>query len=348
MDSGSASPKRTEISSLGEFGLIDRLTNGIELKNQSSLYGAGDDAAVISAGDGMVKVVTTDLLLEGIHFDLMYHPLQHLGFKAIAVNVSDIYAMNATPEQVIVGLGLSNRFSVEAVEEIYAGMLAACEKYGVDLVGGDTNSSNKGLVISITAIGTARQEDVVYRHGAKPGDVLMVSGDLGAAYLGLQILEREKKLFLENPEIQPDLENESYLVGRQLLPKARKDIHELLEELSIRPTSMIDISDGLSSDLLHICHRSGVGCRVREEAIPIAEEARNRALQFNLVPSTCALNGGEDYELLFTVRPEDAQKLSQFPDVTVIGDITLAKDGRVLVTRSGQVHELIAQGWQHI
>ena len=348
MDSGSASPKRTEISSLGEFGLIDRLTSGIELKNQSSLYGAGDDAAVISAGDGMVKVVTTDLLLEGIHFDLMYHPLQHLGFKAIAVNVSDIYAMNATPEQVIVGLGLSNRFSVEAVEEIYAGMLAACEKYGVDLVGGDTNSSNKGLVISITAIGTARQEDVVYRHGAKPGDVLMVSGDLGAAYLGLQILEREKKLFLENPEIQPDLENESYLVGRQLLPKARKDIHELLEELSIRPTSMIDISDGLSSDLLHICHRSGVGCRVREEAIPIAEEARNRALQFNLVPSTCALNGGEDYELLFTVRPEDAQKLSQFPDVTVIGDITLAKDGRVLVTRSGQVHELIAQGWQHI
>lgn len=348
MDSGSASPKRTEISSLGEFGLIDRLTSGIELKNQSSLYGAGDDAAVISAGDGKVKVVTTDLLLEGIHFDLMYHPLQHLGFKAIAVNVSDIYAMNATPEQVIVGLGLSNRFSVEAVEEIYAGMMAACEKYGVDLVGGDTNASHKGLIISITAIGTAREEDIVYRHGAQPGDVLMVSGDLGAAYLGLQILEREKKLFLENPEIQPDLENESYLVGRQLLPKARRDIHELLEELSIRPTSMIDISDGLSSDLLHICHRSGVGCRVREEAIPIAEEARNRALQFNLVPSTCALNGGEDYELLFTVRPEDAQKLSQFPDITAIGDITLAKDGRVLVTRSGQVHELIAQGWQHI
>lgn len=340
-------PKRTEIGELGEFGLIDHLTKNVTLRNRSSLKGIGDDAAVIDCGDGKVKVLTQDLLVEGVHFDLMYHPLQHLGYKAVVVNLSDIYAMNAWPEQITVGLGISNRFSVEALEELYEGMLAACEKFGVDMVGGDTTSSQKGLIISISALGQARTEEVVYRDTAQLGDVIAVSGDLGAAYLGLQMLEREKQVYMENPAVQPNLEKETYIVGRQLLPQPRRDIIELLEELKVKPTAMIDISDGLSSDLLHICNRSGVGCRIYEERIPIAEETRDRAMKFNIAPATCALNGGEDYELLFTVSPRDAEKLAGSIDLTIIGECTKPSEGFKFITPSGQVHELVAQGWQH-
>lgn len=339
---------RTEISQLGEFGLIEHLTRDIQLRNPSSRYGVGDDAAVIDAGNGTVKLITTDMLLEGIHFDLSYHPLRHLGYKAIVVNLSDIYAMNGTPEQVTVSLGLSNRFSVEALEELYAGIEAACEKYAVDLVGGDTNASQSGLVISVTAVGTAKAEDVVYRHTARHGDLVVVSGDLGAAYLGLQLLEREKKLFREDPTLQPNLEDEKYIVGRQLLPEARRDIIELLDEVKVRPTAMIDISDGLSSDLMHICTRSAVGCRVYEQEIPVAEETRARALKFNMPPSTAALNGGEDYELLFTIDPTDRDRIASSVDLTVIGEIVRPKDGHKLITRSGQAHPLVAQGWKHL
>lgn len=340
-------PKRTEISELGEFGLINHLTKNVTLKNRSSLTGVGDDAAVIACSEEQVKVLTQDLLVEGVHFDLMYHPLRHLGYKAVAVNLSDIYAMNAWPEQITVGLGISNRFSVEALEELYDGILAACEKYGVDLVGGDTTSSQKGLIISISALGYAKPADIVYRHTAQAGDLIAVSGDLGGAYLGLQMLEREKQVYLENPEIKPNLEQENYIVGRQLLPHPRRDVVELLEEMNIKPTAMIDISDGLSSDLLHICNRSGVGCRIYEEKLPIAEETRQRAMKFKIAPSTCALNGGEDYELLFTLSPADAEKLSGSLDITILGECTKAKDGFRFITQGGQVHDLIAQGWQH-
>lgn len=342
-----SSPKRTEISELGEFGLIEYLTKNAVLKNRSSIKGVGDDGAVIDCDGGKVKVLTQDMLIEGIHFDLMYHPLHHLGYKAVVVNLSDIYAMNAWPEQITVGLGISNRFSVEALEQLYSGMLAACEKYGVDLVGGDTTSSGKGLIISIAAVGKAKKEEIVYRNTAQPGDAIVVSGDLGGAYLGLQILEREKQLYLENPKVQPDLEDENYIVGRFLLPHARRDVVEMLEELHIKPTAMIDISDGLSSDLLHICHQSGVGCRLREADIPVAEETRDRAIKFKIAPTTCALNGGEDYELLFTLKPEDVEKIKGAIDLTVIGECALPKEGCNLVTTSGQVHELVAQGWQH-
>lgn len=340
-------PKRTEIGELGEFGLIDHLTKNITLRNRSSLKGVGDDAAVIDCGEGQVKVLTQDLLVEGVHFDLMYHPLQHLGYKAVVVNLSDIYAMNAWPEQITVGLGISNRFSVEALEQLYEGMLAACEKFDVDLVGGDTTSSQKGLIISISALGFAKKDDIVYRDAAKVGDLIVVSGDLGGAYLGLQLLEREKQVYLENPDIQPNLEKENYIVGRQLLPQPRRDVVELLEEMKVRPTAMIDISDGLSSDLLHICNRSGVGCRVYEDKLPIAEETRDRAMKFKIAPSTCALNGGEDYELLFTISPEDAEKLKGAIDLSIIGECTKPKDGFKFITPSGQVHDLVAQGWQH-
>lgn len=346
--SSDKAPPRTEISELGEFGLIDRLTRNVVLKNKTSLKGVGDDAAVIDIGEGRVQLITSDLLIEGIHFDLSYHPLPHLGYKSVIVNLSDIYAMNGIPEQITVNMGISNRFSVEAVEAIYEGILTACDKYQVDLVGGDTSSSPKGLVISITAIGSAKEKDVVFRNSAKEGDLIAVSGDLGAAYMGLQLLEREKQLFLENPEVQPDLEGEQYIVGRQLMPEARKDILEMLEELKIKPSAMIDISDGLSSDILHLCQQSGVGCRLYEEHIPVAEETKLRASKFQMASLTAALNGGEDYELLFTVPAEHKEKLEGFGQISLIGYITKPKDGFKVVTTSGQVMELEAQGWKHM
>lgn len=341
-------PSRTEIGELGEFGLIERLTRNIELKQKSSIKGVGDDAAVIDIGNGMVELVTTDLLMEGIHFDLSYHPLRHLGYKAVVVNLSDIYAMNGTPHQITASMGISNRFSVEALEAVYEGMLTACENYQVDLVGGDISSSQTGLVISITALGTARKEDVVYRNTAKEGNLIAVSGDLGAAYMGLQLLEREKQLYLENPQVQPDLEGEDYIVGRQLMPDPRADVIELLEELKIKPTAMIDISDGLSSDLLHICNQSGVGCRIYEEHLPIDDRTKLRAAKFQMASLTAALNGGEDYELLFTVPAEFKEKLESYGQISLIGYLTKPKDGFKVITTSGQSIELEAQGWQHV
>ncbi|MEP7128104.1 MAG: thiamine-phosphate kinase [Chitinophagales bacterium] len=339
------SEERTEIGELGEFGLIRYLTKNIELANESSKVGVGDDAAVIEFESGKQTVVTTDLLIEGIHFDLMYVPIKHLGYKSVIVNLSDIYAMNATPKQITVSLAISNRFSLEAVNDLYEGIYFACEKYGVDLVGGDTTSSLKGLVISITAIGEINADDVVLRSGASENDLLCVTGDLGAAYVGLQLLEREKRVYLESPEVKPDLENQTYIVGRQLKPEARKDIIELFQSLEIKPTSMIDISDGLSSEILHLCESSEVGCILYEEKIPIAEETYNMALKFNLDPTTCALSGGEDYELLFTIAPTDFEKVKNNPDISVIGHITSKDKGAVLITKGNNVHPLTAQGW---
>lgn len=336
---------RTEISELGEFGLINYLTKNIELLNESSKTGVGDDAAVIAFDEGKQTVLTTDLLIEGIHFDLMYVPMKHLGYKSIVVNLSDVYAMNAVPAQVLVSIALSNRFSLEAVHELYEGIYAACKKYNVDLVGGDTTSSQKGLIISVTAIGEADEEQVVFRSGAAENDLLCVTGDLGGAYLGLQLLEREKRLFLENPEVKPDLENQAYLVGRQLKPEARKDIIEQFENLKLKPTSMIDISDGLSSEILHLCKASDLGCALYENKIPISEEAYNMALKFNLDPTTCALSGGEDYELLFTVAQADFEKIKNNPDITIIGHMTAKEKGAVLITKGDHIHPLTAQGW---
>jgi len=336
---------RTEITDLGEFGLIQHLTKNIQVKNKTTLKGVGDDAAVIRKDNKEVYVVTTDLLIEGIHFDMMYHPMQHLGYKSVMVNLSDICAMNATPSQITVSLAISNRFSLESMEELYEGIIAACEKYNVDLIGGDTTSSQKGLIISITAIGIAEEKNLTYRDTAKIGDLICVSGDLGAAYIGLQILEREKQIFLENPDIQPDLEEEKYVVGRQLMPEARLDIIDILEDLRIQPTAMIDISDGLSSDLLHICTSSGAGCRIYEEKIPIAQETRDRAMKFNLAPITTALNGGEDYELLFTIDPANLDKIQHHTDFSIIGHLTKPDDGFKLITVSGNHVDLKAQGW---
>jgi thiamine-monophosphate kinase len=338
-------PKRTEIKELGEFGLIKHLTHNIRLQNTSSKLGVGDDAAVIQFDNGMQTVVTSDMLVEGIHFDLMYVPLKHLGYKSVVVNLSDVCAMNATPRQVVVSLAVSNRFSVEALDEFYEGIYAACNKYGVDLVGGDTSSSNKGFIICVTAIGEVKEDEVVRRSGAAEHDLLCVSGDLGGAFLGLQLLEREKRIYLSNPEIQPDLEGQSYIVGRQLKPEARKDIIELFRSLDLKPTSMIDVSDGLSSEILHLCEQSNLGCRLYEDKIPIAEEAYNMALKFHLDPTTCALNGGEDYELLFTIRQSDYEKVKDNPDVTVIGSMTAKDKGAVLITKSNNIFPLTAQGW---
>ncbi len=337
-------PKRTEIGALGEFGLIRLLTNNIQLQQESSIKGIGDDAAVVNHG-GKHTVVTTDMLAEGIHFDLMYTPLKHLGYKAIVVNLSDVYAMNAKPTQVTVSLAISNRFSVEALEELYEGIKLACQKYGVDLIGGDTTSSMSGLVISVTALGVAEKEELVYRNGAQVGDAICVSGDLGAAYLGLQILEREKRIFLEHPDVQPELEDQPYLLGRQLKPEPRRDIVELLKENGIKPTSMIDISDGLSSEILHICTQSGTGAKIYEDQVPISEDAYNLAIKFNIDPITCALNGGEDYELLFTIKNEDLKKLSGEWNISVVGRIADKKEGVTLTTKGGNVHPISAQGW---
>lgn len=338
--------KFTQVGALGEFGLIQRLTKNIQLQNPSSFKGVGDDAAVISATKKVL--ISTDLLLEGIHFDLIYCPLKHLGFKCISVNVSDIYAMNAQPEQVTVSLGISQKFSVEMIEELYAGIYAACEFYGVDLVGGDTTASINGLQISVTAIGQADENDISYRNGAKEGDFICVSGNLGAAFVGLQLLEREKHVFLTEKGVTPDLENQAYVVGRQLKPYARKDVFENLQKLGLKPTSMIDISDGLSSELTHICSRSGVGCLVEEEFIPIHEETYNLALKFHTDPIVCACNGGEDYELLFTINPKDEKLLELIPDVNVIGKITSKNEGLKLISKQGNKYDLLSQGWVHL
>jgi thiamine-monophosphate kinase len=335
---------RTEISSLGEFGLIDHLTKNIEIKNASSILGVGDDAAVIDHF-GKQTVLTTDLLIENIHFDLVYTPLLHLGYKSVIANLSDIYAMNATPTQLLVSLGFSNRFSLEALDEFYEGVYAACEKYGVDIVGGDTSSSQKGFIISITAIGEVSPDKFVQRSTARKGDLLCCSGDLGAAYLGLIFLEREKKIFLENPDIKPDLEGEKYVIGRILKPEASKRTIEFFEKEEITPTSMIDISDGLSSEILHICKQSNVGCLLYEEKIPIADETRNAAYKFELDPTACALSGGEDYELLFTIRPEDYDKLVLNENISVIGYMTDPEEGNKILTKGGNKFDITAQGW---
>ena len=336
----------TTIDQLGEFGLIDHLTRRFKLTNPTSAKGIGDDAAVIRP-TGKQIIVSTDLLVEGVHFDLMYTPLRHLGYKSIVVNLSDIYAMNATPKQVTVSIAMSSRFTVEAVDELYEGIYHACQHYGVDLIGGDTTSSLKGLVISVTAIGEADEDKIVYRDGAKVGDLVCVTGDLGAAFLGLQILEREKRLFLENPDIQPDLDDQKYLVGRQLKPEARREIIEYFDEIGLKPSSMMDLSDGLSSDMLHICRQSSVGCELHESRIPISEDAYDQALKFNMDPITCALTGGEDYELLFTIASEDETKVSSHPNISVIGQITAREEGCILLTKGGNKHNLTAQGWKH-
>jgi thiamine-monophosphate kinase len=335
---------RTEISSLGEFGLIDHLTKNIEFQNASSIVGVGDDAAIID-NFGKQTVVTTDMLIEGIHFDLMYTPLRHLGYKSVIVNLSDIYAMNAIPTQITVSIGISNRFGLEALDEFYEGIYAACKNYGVDLVGGDTCSSQKGFVISVTAIGEVAPGKFVRRNTAKKGDLLCCSGDLGGAYIGLLFLEREKKIYLESPRVQPDLEGESYVIGRLLKPEARKDIIEFFEQNTISPTSMIDISDGLSSEILHICRESKLGCVLHEEKIPIAEEMRRAAFKFEIDPTACALSGGEDYELLFTVSQSDYEKLVLSEQISVIGYMTDPEDGARIITKGGSTHAITAQGW---
>jgi thiamine-monophosphate kinase len=337
---------RTEIASLGEFGLIDHLTKNNETKQSSTILSIGDDAAVIDHG-GMQTVVSTDLLVEGIHFDLGYTPLKHLGYKSVVVNLSDIYAMNATPTQIVLSIAISNKFSVEALDEFYDGVYTACENYNVDLVGGDTTSSQRGFVISITAIGEVAQNKFVKRDGAKVNDLICVSGDLGGAFLGLTILEREKKIF-EETGAQPDLENQTYIVGRMLKPEARKDVIEYFEKHQIMPTSMMDISDGLSSELLHICKQSNVGCVIHEDKIPFNEDMKAFAYKLELDPTACALSGGEDYELLFTVSQADYEKINENNGLSVIGYITDASEGKNIITRGGNKHELVAQGWNHL
>ena len=336
--------ERTEINTLGEFGLIEHLTKNIELQNASSVLGVGDDAAVIDHF-GKQTVITTDLLVEGVHFDLSYMPLKHLGYKAVAVNASDICAMNATPKQITVGLAVSNRFSVEALEELYAGIRTACTDYNIDLIGGDTTSSQSGLMISITAIGTAAQEAICYRSGAKEYDLLVVSGDLGGAYMGLQVLEREKEVFKTNPNIQPDLDGHDYILQRQLKPQARLDVVKFLKDLGVKPTSMIDVSDGLASEVLHLCKQSNLGCRVYEEKLPIHDDARMAAFKFGLDPTVCALNGGEDYELIFTLKQEDYDKITLNEEISVIGYMADIEEGCKFLTKGGNTHPITAQGW---
>ena len=338
---------RTEISTLGEFGLINHLTQDITLKNQSTLKGVGDDAAVLEYADKQV-LVTTDLLLEGVHFDLTYVPLKHLGYKSAVVNFSDIYAMNGQPKQITVSLGISKRFSIEDLEELYSGIRLACDVYGVDLIGGDTSASLTGLSISITCIGEGEKGKIVYRNGAKETDLICVSGDLGAAYMGLQLLEREKKVFQGEKDFTPDFSGKEYLLERQLKPEARKDVIEMLRNNGILPTAMMDISDGLSSELLHISKQSHVGCRIYEERIPIDYQTAVMAEQFNMNLVTAALNGGEDYELLFTVPLTEHDKIDAMPSVKVIGYVTKAELGNYLVGRDGGEIELKAQGWNSL
>lgn len=335
---------KTGLETLGEFGLIDKLTNGFEIQNESSKKGIGDDAAVMNYGDRDV-LVSTDMLLEGIHFDLTYMPIKHLGYKAAVVNFSDIYAMNGKPEQLTIGLACSNRFPVEALEQLYEGIAMACKNYGVDLVGGDTTSSRAGLVLSLTVLGSVEKGKAIGRDGAKKGDLLVVSGDLGGAYVGLQLLEREKSVFMDHPDAQPDLEGNDYILERQLKPEARRDVVELLSEMGVTPTSMIDVSDGLSSEIMHLCKNSSVGCALYEEKIPIDPTTYNMAREFALDPTVCALSGGEDYELLFTIKQEDFEKVKGNMLVSIIGHMTDADEGIRMIDKSGGVHELKAQGW---
>jgi thiamine-monophosphate kinase len=335
--------KRTEIGKIGEFGLIERLTKNIVLQQASSIKGIGDDAAVLQYQNE--QVVTTDLLIEDIHFDLVYTPLKHLGYKAVVVNLSDVYAMNAIPKQILVSFAISNRFSVEAMEEIYTGINLACERYQIDIVGGDTTASTKGLIISITAFGEQHAEKIVYRNTAKEGDLLCVSGDLGAAYIGLKMLQREKQVFLNAPDANIELDKHTYIVERQLKPEARKDIIQFFEQEKLVPTSMIDISDGLSSEILHLCKQSNVGCLLEEANIPIANETYDTALELSIDPITCALSGGEDYELLFTINAKDKAIIDKNNDIAIIGEIVDANLGIRLHTKGDNYHDLIALGW---
>jgi thiamine-monophosphate kinase len=337
-------PQRTSLSQLGEFGLISHLTKNFDVKQSSTLKSIGDDGAVLDF-KGKKTVVSTDLLIEGVHFDLSYMPLKHLGYKAVVVNLSDIAAMNAKPTQITVSIAVSNRFPLEALEELFEGIAMAAKIYKVDVVGGDTTSSQKGLIISITAIGEANGEEIVYRNGAKNGDLLVVTGDLGSAYMGLQVLEREKQVFQVNPNNQPDLDAYTYLIERQLKPEARTDIRELLEKLEVKPTSMIDISDGLSSEIIHICKQSNVGCNLYEEKIPVDPQFINVCEEFNIDSTTVAINGGEDYELLFTIALEDFDKIKANPNFTVIGHMTQESEGIHLITRANTKIPLKARGW---
>lgn len=337
-------PPRTSIAQLGEFGLIDHLTKKFEVKNPATLKGIGDDAAVLDFGNKKV-VVSTDLLIEGVHFDLAYMPLKHLGYKAVVANLSDICAMNAKPTQITVSVAVSSRFPLEALEELFDGIAIASEVYQVEVIGGDTTSSQKGLIISITALGEANIEDIVYRDGAKENDLIVVTGDIGAAYMGLQVLEREKQVFQVNPNSQPDLESYTYLIERQLKPEARTDIRELLEKLEVKPTSMIDISDGLSSEIMHICKQSNRGCSIYEEKLPLDPQLISVCEEFNIDSTTVAINGGEDYELLFTIALEDFDKIKANPNLTVIGHINKETEGMHLITRANQKIELKARGW---
>ena len=336
--------QRTQLSDLGEFGLIDHLTKNFEIKQTSTVKGIGDDAAVLNFENKKV-VVTTDLLVEGVHFDLSYVPLKHLGYKAVMVNLSDVYAMNAKATQVTVSIAVSNRFPLEALEDLYAGIETAANIYKVDLIGGDTTSSNTGLLISVTAIGVVENEDEVYRSGAKPNDLLVVSGDVGGAYMGLQVLEREKEVFKVDPNNQPDLDSYTYLIERQLKPEARKDVAGILKELEVKPTSMIDISDGLSSELFHICTQSKVGCKVYEDKLPLDPQVISTCEEFELDSTMVALSGGEDYELLFTVPIADFDKIKGNPNFSIVGHVTAENQGLNLVTRANQEIELKAQGW---
>lgn len=341
------SEKRTELNQLGEFGLIHHLTKKFECKKANTIKGVGDDAAVIYVNDEESLLVSTDFLLEGVHFNLMYMPLKHLGYKVVAVNVSDICAMNGVAEQITVSLAVSSRFPIEALEELYEGIKLACDNYNVDLIGGDTSSSLTGLALSVTAIGRAKSKEITYRSGAKEHDLLVVTGDLGGAYMGLQVLEREKEVFNANPSIQPDLDGHDYIIQRQLKPEARKDIIGFLKELDVIPTSMIDISDGLASEIIHLCKASEVGCHIYDEKIPIDAQTSLAAIDFNLDPSTCALNGGEDYELLFTIAQADYDKIKGNPNMTVIGHMTDSADGIYYIDKNGSAIELSAQGWNH-
>lgn len=344
--SNNAYPTFTDVSTLGEFGLINELTKDNAIRQNTTIKGIGDDAAVIKNIE-QVTLVSTDMLVEGIHFDLMYTPLKHLGYKSVVVNLSDIYAMNAQPTQITVSLAISNKYSLEAMKEFYEGIFTACKIYNVDLIGGDTTSSPKGMIISITALGQANNDKVVYRNGAKKGDIICVTGDLGASYLGLQILEREKQVYLAHPGVQPELDKSQYLIERQLKPEAQRGAIEFFAKEGIVPTSMIDISDGLASELLHICHQSGTGAFIEEGKVPIHPDTERTAIEFKLDPITCALHGGEDYELLFTIDEKDLEKIRFMPEVFIIGEITDAADGIKLHTTGGKIHNVTAQGWNH-
>jgi len=340
------SEKRTELSEIGEFGLIDLLKKDVVRYNASTVEGIGDDAAVIGEGE-ILTVISTDMLVEGVHFDMTYTPLKHLGYKAVAVNISDIAAMNAIPEQITVSVAVSSRFSAEAILELYKGIAAACENYKVDLVGGDTTSSLTGLIISITAIGKVSKDRIAYRKNARLNDLLCVTGDLGGAYMGLQILEREKQEFMVNPDMKPQLEDKDYIVHRLLKPEARTDIMHQFADLGLVPTSMIDISDGLASELIHICRASGLGARIYEDKLPVDKLTYETALEFHMDPTTCILNGGEDYELLFTIDQNDFSKVRNHPDITVIGHMVPSSEGIDLVTKQNNIVSLTAQGWKH-